>query len=120
MIRHSLASIFLLASLAIEATAQPQPRTILKERIKLTDPELRRLEQGELLTKVMESHDPLGLLVFGAVYVNGPLSSLGPAFREVGRLKENKVYLDVQQFSVGGAAPKESDFARLTMDKKDI
>jgi hypothetical protein len=120
MNRQILAGIFLLASFAADLAAQPQPRTVFKQLIKLTDGEIDRISQGEVFTKVMESSDPLGLLVFGAVYINAPISSVAPAFRDVNKLKENKVYLDLQEFGAGGAPVKESDFARLTFDRKDL
>lgn len=99
---------------------QPQPRTILKERIKLTDSEFQKIADGQVFTKVLSSPDPYGMLVFGAVYVNAPIDKFIPSFRDVKKLKENKVYLDVQEFSPGGAPPKLSDFERLALDKKDI
>ena len=57
---------------------------------------------------------------FGAVYVNAPIEKFATLYRDVKKLKENKVYLDVQEFSPGGAPPKISDFERLSLDRKDI
>ena len=99
---------------------QPQPRTVFKERVKLSDQEIQNIEQGQVITKVLSSSDKYGLLVFGAVYVNAPVEKFAAAFRDVKKLKENKVYLDVQEFSPGGAPPKVSDFERLSLDNKDI
>src|SRR2546422_2088339 len=71
-------------------------------------------------SKVLGSTDKYGMLVFGAVYINAPIEKFAASFRDVKKLKENKVYLDVQEFSPGGAPPKLSDFERLVLDKKDI
>jgi hypothetical protein len=99
---------------------QPQPRTFFKERAKLSDSEIQKIEQGQVVTKALSSSDKYGMLVFGAVYVNAPVEKFAASFRDVKKLKENKVYLDVQEFSPGGAPPKISDFERLVLDKKDI
>ena len=100
--------------------AQPQPRTIFKERINLTDNEIQHIEHGQVVTKVLNSAGNYGVLVFGAVYINSPIEKFVRSFRNIQKLKENKVYLDLQEFSVGGAPPKLSDFDRLTLEKKDI
>lgn len=101
-------------------SGQPQPRTFFKERAQLTDREIQTITQGQVVTKVLSSSDKYGMLVFGAVYVNAPIEKFAAAFRDVKKLKENKVYLDVQEFSLGGAPPKISDFERLSLDNKDI
>ena len=102
------------------ASAQPQPKTFFKERAKLSDSEIQQIERGQVITKVLGSGDKYGMLVFGAVYVNAPVEKFAASYRDVKKLKENKVYLDVQEFSEGGAPPKLSDFDRLALDKKDI
>lgn len=99
---------------------QPQPRTVFKERVGLTDAEIQKIAQGQVLTKALSSTDKYGMLIFGAVYVNAPIEKFAASFRDVKKLKENKVYLDVQEFSLGGTAPKISDFERLVLDNKDI
>ena len=101
-------------------SGQPQPRTVFKERAKLSDGEIQKIEQGQVVTKVLPSSDKYGMLVFGAVYINAPVEKFAASYRDVKKLKENKVYLDVQEFSPGGAPPKLSDFERLVLDKKDI
>ena len=73
-----------------------------------------------MVTKVLSSSDKYGMLIFGAVYVNAPYQKFAASFRDIQKLKENKVYLDVQEFSRGGAPPRVSEFERLNLDKKDI
>ena len=101
-------------------SGQPQPRTFFKERALLTDREIQSIEQGQVVTKALSSSDKYGMLVFGAVYVNSTIEKFAASYRDVKKLKENKVYLDAQEFSPGGAAPKISDFERLVLDPKDI
>jgi hypothetical protein len=50
---------------------QAQPKTFFKDRIHLPDAEIQKIQQGQVVTKVLESGDAkYGRLVFGAVYVN--------------------------------------------------
>ena len=101
--------------------AQPQPRTFFKERIQLSDADIDKIGQGQIVTKVLESGDKkFGLLVFGAVYVNAPLEKFPAVIRDIKGLTRNKVYLAVQEFSPNGAPPKRSDFDRLQLEKKDV
>lgn len=102
------------------ASGQPQPRAFFKDQAKLSDAEIQKIQQGQVVTKVLGSSDKYGMLVFGAVYVNAPIEKFAASFRDVKALKTNKVYLDVQEFSPGGVPPKLSDFERLILDKKDI
>jgi hypothetical protein len=100
---------------------QRQPHTFFKEHVKLADSEISKIEQGQIVTKVLESGDPkYGMLVFGAVYVNAPIEKFAQVVRDVQKLQGEKVYLAVQEFSRGGTPPKLSDFDRLELEKKDI
>jgi len=101
--------------------AQTQPRTFFQNKIKLADSDILKIDQGQVVTKIMDSGDPkYGILVFGAVYVNAPVAKFGAVIRDIKGLTENKVYLAVQEFSPNGAPPKLSDFDRLTLDNQDI
>ena len=103
------------------AFAQAQPKTIFKEKIHLTQSDIEQIDQGKVVTKTVEAGDPkFGLLVFGGVYVNAPIAKFASVVSDINRLTENKVYKAVQEFSVNGAAPKASDFSRLTFENKDI
>jgi len=103
------------------ALAQRQPYTFFKQRINLADADIQKIEQGQVLTKVLDSGDKkYGMLVFGAVYVDAPITRFDAVVRDVKRLREIKVYRDLQEFSPGGTPPKLSDFERLKFDRKDI
>jgi hypothetical protein len=107
-------------TVAFAGTVFAQPRQILKEKGKMTDAEVQKAAAGQVVTRVLPSSDNLGVLVVGAVYVNGPIEKFAAEFRNVQKLKENKVYLDVQEFSQGGTPAKITDFLRLNLGKKDI
>src|SRR5262249_54901196 len=79
------------------------------------------MEKGQVVTKVLPSGDTTyGILVFGGVYVNGPVSKFAEVCRDVSKLQGEKVYLVVQEFSHIGTLPKLSDFDRLELERKDI
>ena len=100
---------------------QPQPRTFFKNHIKLEDCEVQQIEQGQVVTKVLESADKThGLLVFGAVYIDAPVARFATAVRDIQGLLQNKIYLAVQEFSPNGAPPKLSDFDRIALERKDV
>jgi hypothetical protein len=100
---------------------QTDPRTFLKERIELTGSEVQTMEQGQVVTKVLTSGDAThGILVFGGVYIDAPISKFADVYRDVNKLEGEKVYLVVQDFSRGGAPPKLPDFDRLELERKDI
>ena len=120
MAHKTLASVVLGLALGVAVSGQPQPRAFFKDYARLSDSEIQKIEQGQVVTKVLGSTDKYGMLVFGAVYINAPIEKFAASFRDVKKLKENKVYLDVQEFSPGGASPKLFDFERLVLDKKDV
>jgi len=100
---------------------QSQPKTFFKNMIQLPDAEIQKIQQGQVVTKVLTSGDAkYGMLVFGAVYINAPVEKFAAALKDFPKLLENKVYLKVQEFSAIGAPPKASDFAGITLEKKDV
>src|SRR3954447_9676198 len=91
---------------------QAQPKTFFKDKIQLPDAEIQKIQQGQVVTKVLESGDAkYGMLVFGAVYVNASVDRFAAVVKDFPALLQNKVYLKVQEFSTIGAPPKPADFA---------
>jgi hypothetical protein len=120
---RSIPVIAVLALGAVSAVvcAQPQPKTFFRDKIKLAESDIQKIDQGQVVTKLIDSGDTkYGILAFGAVYVNAPVAKFGVVVRDIKRLTENKVYLDVQEFSLNGAPPKPSDFDRFALFDKDI
>jgi hypothetical protein len=122
--RKVLAAGFLTLVFCFGATvtsAQRQPETFFKNRVGLTDSDIQKMDQGQVVTKVLESGDPkYGILVFGGVYINTTIEKFAASYRDVKALLEDKVYLDVQEFNEVGTPPKLSDFDRLSLGRKDI
>jgi len=113
-----LAATILVLGFAGDLSAQP--RAILRDRAKFTESEIEKAAQGQVVIKVLPSTDNYGMLIAGAVYINAPIEKFLASFRDVKRLKENKVYMDLQEFSPIGVPPKPSDFERMSFEKKDV
>ena len=113
-------SLTLVAGAVTPAYAQRQPHTFFTNVIKLTPDQIQQIEKGQVVTKVLESKDKYGLLVFGAVYVNAPMDKVAGVYRDVGKLEQEKVYLAVKQFNQIGTPVKLADFDRLELSTKDI
>src|SRR5271156_3394282 len=80
--------------------AQRQPETFFKNRIGLSDSDIQKMDQGQVVTKVLESGDKkYGILVFGGVYINSTIEHFAASYRDVKGLLVDKVYLDVQAFN---------------------
>jgi hypothetical protein len=106
---------------AAVACAQRQPETFFKNRIGLADSDIQKMDQGQVVTKVLDSGDKkYGILVFGGVYVNTSVEKFAAAYRDVKGLLEDKVYLAVQAFNEVGSPPQLSDFDHLSLTRKDI
>jgi hypothetical protein len=100
---------------------QTDPRTFLKERIKLTDSDIQTMEIGQVVIGVLASGDTTyGILVLGGVYINAPISKFAEVCRDISRLEGEKGYIAVQEFSHGGTPTKLSDFDRLDLERRDI
>jgi hypothetical protein len=106
---------------ASESCAQRQPETFFRSRIGLSSSEIQKIEHGQIVTKALESSDKkYGVLVFGAVYIDGSIQDFAAAFRDVKNLLGDNVHRDVQEFSADDALPSLSDFDRVSLDHKDI
>src|SRR5271170_1716530 len=80
---------------ATTARAQRQPETFFKTRVGLSDSDIQKMDQGQVVTKVLESGDKkYGILVFGGVYINSTIEHFAASYRDVKGLLEDKVYLD--------------------------
>ena len=100
---------------------QTDPRTFLKERIKLTDSEIQTMEIGQVAIEVLASGDTTyGTLILGGVYVNAPISKFAEVCRDISKLEGEKGYIAVQEFSHAGTPPNLSDFDRLDLERRDI
>ena len=73
MAHKILATAVLGLALGVAVSGQPQPRAFFKDYARLSDGEIQKIKQGQVVTKVLGSTDKYGMLVFGAVYINAPI-----------------------------------------------
>lgn len=105
---------------ATVARSQRQPETFFKTKIGLSESDIQKMEQGHVVTRVLDSPDKkYGVLVFGGVYINASIEQFAASYRNVNTLLEDKVYREVQEFSAD-RPPTLSDFSRLSFGRKDI
>lgn len=105
---------------ATVARSQRQPETFFKTKIGLSESDIQKMEQGHVVTRVLDSPDKkYGVLAFGGVYINASIERFAASYRDVKALLEDKVYRDVQEFNAAGP-PTLSDFNRLSFERKDI
>ncbi len=103
------------------ARAQQQPEAFFNATIGLSDTDIQRMNNGQVVIVPLEPGDKrYGILVFGGVYINASIDQFAACYRDVKNLLNDKVYLDVQEFAQAGAPPKLADFDRLKFDHKDI
>src|SRR5262249_54924494 len=109
-----VATVFAIRLCTTSAFSQADPRTFLKDRLKLTDSEIQQMENGLVVTAVLASGDRThGTLVLGGTYLDAPISKFAEVCRDVSKLEGEKGYVAVQEFSHDGTPPKLSDFDRL-------
>ncbi len=84
---------------ALPLAAQRQPHTVFKDKVGLSDKEIGQIDSGQVVTKVIDTENKYGLLVFGATYVNAPVEKFASVLRDVKKLEQEKVYLVVDLFA---------------------
>ncbi len=118
--RPLILGLLLMPAICLPALAQRQPHTLFKEAVGLSDSEIKKIESGNVFTKRLDSEDKLGLLVFGAIYVNAPVEKFADIYRNVEKLEKEEVYLAVEEFGMVEGHPTIADFKRMEFDEDDI
>ncbi len=57
--------------------------TFYKKHAQLTDKEIRVVEQGRAVARILRSSDPHEIYVFGAFYVTTPHPTLAPGHKKI-------------------------------------
>ncbi len=106
-----------LATAAIpRAQSQPDVVSLLRPYIRATDGELRRIEQGGVLTKTLDSPDGKEVTSFGVIRVACTPDTFAERVRDIERFKASEYVLQIGRFQ---AQPSASDLAALTLDHGD-
>ncbi len=99
-------------------TEPRQPHTFLKEYIGFTDAaELRELEQGRVVTKVLETNEKTEVAVFGIVWVEAPIDSFVRWQKDIEHFESGDAVKAIKKIS---NPPQLSDFDTLIFPEKDL
>jgi hypothetical protein len=103
----------------VPGVGQPrrEPYSYFRQYVHLSEAEIRSIEQGQAVAKILPSTDPEQLYVFGAVYVNAEPEAFLKLGMDVERLRTLPQYLAVKKFS---EPPKLPDLAGFELDREDL
>ena len=119
MRKESMASL-LVVSWALAgslAAAQRQPHDALKKHAGFTDAELRDMEQGQVVSKILEVEDATEVAVIGAVWIEASPEEFVARQKDIENLEKGDQVLAIKKLSV---PPKLSDFATLEFPAADL
>jgi hypothetical protein len=105
------------ASIVPAVADVPQdPVPLLRNYIRASDAELRRLERGAVLTETLESPDGREVTTFGAIRVNCTADVFAARVRNIEQFKASEYVIQIGHFQ---AKPALEDVATLTLDPGD-
>jgi hypothetical protein len=113
----ALGFVLLLFTGVIAAEAPDEPYKFFREFAGLNEQQIAAIRSGKAIAKVVESHTPDEVFVFGAVYVEASPESYLNLASDIDSLRRLPSYLAIQSFS---DPPRLSDVAGLTLDEQDI
>ncbi len=102
------------------ASAQTLPaelRGFLEHYGAANDSELRRLQAGQPVAKLLETTERREVAVFGMIQINVPAEFFVEQFRDIVRFKESPMVPQIGKFS---DPPRPEDLGRLTMEESDL
>jgi len=99
------------------AIAQRVPHDALKKHAGFTDAELRDMEQGKVVSKILETNDPTEVAVIGAVWVDASPEEFIRRQIDIENFEKGDQVLAIQKI---GDPPKLSDFSRLQFPEDDL
>jgi len=89
----------------------------LEQIVRLSASELARLERGEPVTRLLDSDASREVAVFGAVWIDAPVSAYVKAVQDIESLERGRAFPITQRIS---DPPRASDFARLRIHDDDL
>ncbi|GMR23549.1 MAG: hypothetical protein BMS9Abin37_1990 [Acidobacteriota bacterium] len=98
--------------------AQPrQPRYFLEHDIGLSDDEIRKAEQGEVVVKMLDTPVKHEVALFGIVWVNATTDYFVEKYSDIENFEKGKGILQIEKIS---NPPKLEDFASLRFPQEDL
>jgi hypothetical protein len=89
----------------------------VKQNVNLAPDEYKRLLAGEAVTKLLPADASKEVAIFGAVWIDAPISAYTAAVRNIEGLEKGPNFLVTKKIS---NPPRLEDFARLTLPREDI
>ena len=97
--------------------AQREPHAALKRHVGLTDAELREMEQGKVIAKVLETDNKNEVAVFGAVWIEATIDRFVRWQKDIETFEGGDAVLAIQKIT---RPPRLADFAKLTFPEDDL
>lgn len=102
---------------AVSGLALPEPHTMLQKHFDFSSKDIRKMEDGEIVAKVLNlgvSHEIAGI---GVVRTTAPKERLIEQFRDIVSFKKDPLVEEIGKFS---RPPRLEDVRGLTLDEKDL
>jgi hypothetical protein len=121
MISTRLAAFLLLLTITA-TTAEGQsparePYAFFKTRIGLTDVEIRKMERGQVITKILQTPVENEVAVFGAVWVKATTDDFVEQYRNIESFEQGDSILNTKKLS---EPPRLADLTDLTYPEEDL
>jgi hypothetical protein len=107
----------IIGSMVAMPAAAADAEQAIRQKLNISTDERALLDQGKAIAREVKTKDGSEILVFGAIYVNGPPSVFLKTYTEVEKLVDGKGFLAAKRFQ---DPPVLSDLANLTFDKEDL
>jgi hypothetical protein len=92
-------------------------REYVTQQVKLPASDYTRLLQGEPVTGLLPADPSKEVAVFGAVWINAPMSAYLAAVKDIERFEKGPSFLVTKKIS---SPPRLEDFAQLSLSAEDI
>jgi hypothetical protein len=121
LIRVSVLGVILIGRYGIAQAAAGEPAAevekFFREFVGLTDDQVRDVRGGRAIAKILESHSPDEVFVFGAVYINSAPERYLRMAADTDALRKLPSFIGLGKFS---NPPQIADLGGFTLDEKDL
>lgn len=96
---------------------QREPHASLKKHVGLNDDELRKMEQGQVISRVLDTTVDNEVAIFGVVWIDAALEDFVARQKDIENFESGDAVLAIQKI---GRPPAIADFAKLTFPEEDL
>jgi hypothetical protein len=89
----------------------------VEQRVSLAPDEYKRLLAGEAVTQLLPADASKEVAIFGAVWIDAPITAYTAAVRNIEELEKGPNFLVTKKIS---NPPRLEDFSRLTLPREDV